>query len=157
VPGCTAKRMEKILSAPSPEPYYKAAPKGGFADIFFLTTLDKVPSFIEVMESEAARFGYPPERVGTYIQPIQQGRNVHLEFTLYYDPADAQRAGELFASASAALAAAGAFFSRPYGPWSGLAYARCPDTVAALRKVKDMLDPDGVLNRGKLCFTKEVV
>jgi hypothetical protein len=157
VPGCTAKRMEKILSAPSPEPYYKAAPKGGFADIFFLTTLDRVPDFTAVMSAEAEKFGYPPERVGTYIQPIQQGRNVHLEFTLYYGEADSERAGELFSSASAALSAAGAFFSRPYGPWAPLAYARCPDTVAALRKVKDMLDPDGVLNRGKLCFAKEGV
>ncbi len=157
VPGCSAKRMERILASPSPEPYYKSAPKGGFRDIFFLTTLDRVPDFVAVMEAEAERFGYPAERVGTYIQPIQQGRNVHLEFTLYYDPADAEKAGELFRSASAALSAAGAFFSRPYGPWADLAYARCPDTVAALRKVKDMLDPDGVLNRGKLCFQKEGV
>ncbi len=157
VAGCSARRMERILASPSPDPYYKAAPKGAFADIFFLTTLDKVPSFMEVMESTAERFGYPPERVGTYIQPIQQGRNVHLEFTLYYDPADAAKAGELFTAASQALSAAGAFFSRPYGPWADLAYARCPDTVAALRKVKDMLDPDHVLNRGKLCFQEEVV
>jgi FAD/FMN-containing dehydrogenase len=157
VPGCTGKRMERILAAPSPEPYYKAASKGGFSDIFFLTTLDKVPSFLAVMEAEAEKFDYPASRIGTYIQPIQQGRNVHLEFTLYYDPADAGKAGELFDSASAALSEAGAFFSRPYGPWSALAYARCPDTVSALRKVKDMLDPDGVLNRGKLCFTKEEV
>jgi FAD/FMN-containing dehydrogenase len=82
---------------------------------------------------------------------------VHLEFTLYFGEADAERAGELFSSASRALSDAGAFFSRPYGPWADLAYARCPDTVAALRKVKDMLDPDNVLNRGKLCFQKEVV
>jgi FAD/FMN-containing dehydrogenase len=157
VPGCSARRMERILAAPSPEPYYKAAPKGGFSDIFFVTTLDKVPSFVEVMEAEAEKLGYPASRVGTYIQPIQQGRNVHLEFTLYFDPADAGKALELFDAASAALSEAGAFFSRPYGPWSGLAYARCPDTVSALRKVKDMLDPDHVLNRGKLCFTKEEV
>jgi len=157
VPGCTARRMERILASPSSEPYYKEAPKGGFADIFFLTTLDRVPSFVEVMESTAERFGYPPERVGTYIQPIQQGRNAHLEFTLYYDPADSAKARELFDAASAALSEAGAFFSRPYGPWADLAYARCPDTVSALRKVKDMLDPDGVLNRGKLCFAREVV
>jgi FAD/FMN-containing dehydrogenase len=28
--------------------------------------------------------------------------------------------------------------------------------VEALKKVKDMLDPDNVLNRGKLCFGGEV-
>ncbi|RJP33566.1 MAG: FAD-binding oxidoreductase [Actinobacteria bacterium] len=157
VPGCPARKMERILAAPSPDPYYKAAPKGAFADIFFITTLDKAPSFLEVMEAEADKLGYPADRIGIYIQPIQQGRNVHLEFTLYYDPKDAGKANELFSSASQALSAAGAFFSRPYGPWAELAYARCPDTVAALRKVKDMLDPDGILNRGKLCFTEEVV
>lgn len=157
VPGCSWKRMERILAAPSPDPYYKTAPKGAFADIFFITTLDRVPGFVKVMEEEAGKAGYPADRIGIYIQPIQQGRNVHLEFTLYYDPADAAKAEELFSAASAALSQAGAFFSRPYGPWAELAYARCPDTVAALRKVKKMLDPDNVLNRGKLCFTEEVV
>jgi FAD/FMN-containing dehydrogenase len=160
VAGCSGKRMEEILSAPSREPYYKAAPKGAFLDIFFLTTLDKVPSFLSVMEAEAEKLSYPASEIGVYIQPIQQGRNVHLEFTLYYDPADQAdetRAKALFDYASRALCEAGAFFSRPYGPWAELAYARCPDTVSALRKIKEMLDPDGVLNRGKLCFAKEEV
>ncbi|MBC7231592.1 MAG: FAD-binding oxidoreductase [Actinobacteria bacterium] len=157
VPGCSWRRMEAILSSPSPEPYYKTGPRGDFLDLFFLTTLDRVPAFTEVMREEAERFSYPPERLGAYIQPIQQGRNVHVEFTLYFRPAERERALELFSSASAALASAGAFFSRPYGPWASLAYARCPDTVAALRKVKGILDPDHVLNRGKLCFKMEEV
>ena len=157
VAGCSWRRMERILSTPSPDPYYKALPRGGFLDIFFLTTLDRVPCFLEVMEAEAERFSYPKERIGVYLQPIQQGRNVHAEFTLYFRPQDREMARALFTSASAALSEAGAFFSRPYGPWADLAYARCPDTVAALRKVKGILDPDHVLNRGKLCFSGEVV
>lgn len=157
VPGCSWKKMERILAAPSPEPYYKTRPKGGFLDIFFLTTLDQVPRFLSVMEGEAERFGYPIQRLGVYIQPIQQGRNAHLEFTIYFNPEDAPKAREFHLSASRALSEAGAFFSRPYGVWSELAYARCPDTVRVLRKVKDMLDPDHVLNRGKLCFQEEVV
>lgn len=157
VPGCSWKKMERILAAPSPEPYYKTRPKGDFLDIFFLTTLDQVPRFISVMEGEAQRFGYPTQRIGVYVQPIQQGRNAHLEFTIYFNPEDAPKARELHLSASQALSEAGAFFSRPYGVWSEMAYARCPDTVRVLRKVKDMLDPDHVLNRGKLCFQEEVV
>jgi glycolate oxidase len=156
VPGCSWKLMENILASPSPEPYYKSRPKGAFLDIFFLTTLDRVPDYIAVMEAEAEKYGYPLSRIGTYIQPIQHGRSVHMEFTLYYDQADADRARDLFTSASSALCEAGAFFSRPYGPWSDMAYARCPDTVTVLKKVKNMLDPDGVLNRGKLCFGEEV-
>lgn len=157
VPGCSWKKMERILASPSPEPYYKMRPKGDFLDIFFLTTLDQAPRFISVMEAQAERFGYPTQRIGIYIQPIQQGRNAHLEFTIYFNPEDRPKALELFDSASRALSEAGAFFSRPYGAWSDLAYARCPDTVRVLRKVKDMLDPDHVLNRGKLCFEIEGV
>lgn len=156
VPGCSALRMEEILSGPSPEPYYKLRPRGAFLDIFFLTTLDKTPGFISIMEAQAEKSGYPKSRIGTYIQPIQQGRNAHLEFTIYYDPADAKQVRDLFTSASAALSDAGAYFSRPYGPWSDLVYPRFPKTVQMLKTTKNMLDPDGILNRGKLCFKEEV-
>ena len=158
IPGCSANKMEAILAAPSVDPYYKLRTKGAFLDIFFLTTLDKAQSFIDVMEREAEKKSYPKEEVGLYVQPIQHGRTIHMEFSLYYDPEDkedAARAKKLFKDASKALSDQGAFFSRPYGAWADLAYERCPDTVRVLRKVKDMLDPDGVLNQGKLCF-KEV-
>ncbi len=156
VPGCSAKRMEEILSKPSREPHYKLRPRGAFLDIFFLTTLDRTPGFISIMEAQAVNFGYPISRIGTYIQPIQQGRNVHMEFTIYYDPADSKQARDLFTSASSALCDAGAYFSRPYGLWSDLAYPKVPKTVQMLKATKNMLDPDGILNRGKLCFKEEV-
>lgn len=155
VPGASWRRMEEIISNPSPEPYYKTRSKGAFCEILFLTTLEAAPSFIPVIEEAAGRHGYPAGELGLYIQPIQHGRSCHMEFNIYYDPgdsADATRARELHEEASRALDEAGAFFSRPYGAWAGLAYARCPDTVVALKKIKEMLDPAGVLNRGKLCF-----
>lgn len=160
VPGCPAKKMEEILASPSPEPYYKTVPRGAFADIIFLATLDNVNSLVEVMANACERHGYPVPELGTYIQPIQQGRTAHVEFTIYYDPTDetqTRSAGELLVSASAELDTAGAFFSRPYGMLSEVAYSNCPDTVEALKKVKRVMDPDNVLNRGKLCFTEEVV
>jgi FAD/FMN-containing dehydrogenase len=159
VPGCTAKKMNKILSSPSKEPHYKKCIKGKFSDIFFLTTLDRVHEFVAVMENEAEILSYPVSDIGTYIQPIQQGRAVHLEFTLPYDPEDekdVERVRFLFTSAGSALLKAGAFYSRPYGIWSDLAYSRCPDTVSVLKKVKTIFDPDHVLNQGKLCFNEEV-
>jgi hypothetical protein len=152
VPGVAPRKIEETIGAPSAEPYFKLRPKGGFLDIFFLTTLDKVPSFISLMETCAVDRGYPPDELGIYIQPIQHGRTCHLEFNLYYDAANQERVRALHSAASKALCDAGAFFSRPYGEWSDLAYARCPDTVQALKRVKDMLDPSGLLNPGKLCF-----
>jgi FAD/FMN-containing dehydrogenase len=155
VPGASWRRLEEIISNPSPEPYYKTRSKGGFLEILFLATLDQVSSFIPVIEEAAGRHGYPAEELGLYIQPIQHGRTCHVEFNIHYDPedsADTARALELHKEASRDLDQAGAFFSRPYGAWAEMAYAHCPDTVVALKKIKEMLDPAGVLNRGKLCF-----
>jgi FAD/FMN-containing dehydrogenase len=155
VPGAGAVRMLEILDNPSPDPYWKLRFKGGFREISFLTTMDRTPAFIELMENQAAGSGYPAEEIAVYLQPVQQGRSCHLEFNLLYDPSDAKetaRAGKLFDEASRALRDAGAFFSRPYGPIAEIAYAGCPDTVETLRKVKAMFDPNHVMNRGRLCF-----
>ncbi len=155
IPGASGNHMMKLLDAPSTEPYWKQRPAGGFRDIFFLTTMDKTPAFIRLMEAMLERHGFAPENLGIYIQPIQQGRSCHLEFNLFYDPSDApesDKVEQLLGEASAALAGAGAFYSRPYGACADIAYGRCPDTVDALLKLKGILDPNGVLNRGKLCF-----
>lgn len=160
VPGCDGGRMAQILAAPSREPYYRTAPRGAFRELFFLSTLDRAESLIEVMEAECESGGYPARELGIYMQPVQQGRAAHVEFTLYYDPDDGEAGAsvqDVLASAPRALDEAGAFFSRPHGSWSEVAYGGCPDTVAALEKVKRVMDPDNVLNRGKLCFAGEVV
>ncbi len=155
IPGASANHMMKLLSAPSAEPYWKLRPRGGFREIFFLTTMDKTPSFIALMEDILASRGFAREDMGVYIQPIQQGRSCHVEFNLAYDPADAASADaaeKVILEAGPALVEAGAFFSRPYGSVVPVVYGRCPDTVDALRILKGILDPNGVLNRGKLCY-----
>lgn len=155
VPGANWRGFLDTISNPCGERYYKTRPRGAFLELPFLTTLDRAASFIPVVEAAAERHRYPPGELGVYIQPIQHGRTCHMEFNIYHDPGDSSdtdRARALHAEAARALDEAGAFFSRPYGELAGLAYAGCPDTVLALKKVKEMLDPRGVLNRGKLCF-----
>jgi len=155
VPGINAPDMAAIIDSPGEEPYWKLRYKGACREIFFLTTMDEVPAYLDIMKKEAGKFDFPREQIGTYVQPIQQGRACHLEFILPYDPADAQdagRAGELFLGASKEMADQGAFFSRPYGPWAELAYSKCPDTVAAITKVKEIVDPERILNRGRICL-----
>ncbi len=159
LPVAGADEVMEIIDNPSGEPFWKLRLKGGVREIFFLTTLDKASGFMRRMQELARAHRFPMANAGLYIQPIQQGRNCHLEFHLYYDPGDEQEAArveELFVEASVKLADSGAFFSRPYGAWADIAYSRCPDTVLMLRKVKDMLDPNGVMNKGKLCFGEVV-
>ncbi len=154
----SAEEFGRIIGRSSGEPYYKYKPRGDFLDIFFLTTLDKAEGFIQVMDEVAGEYSFESDKLGLYIQPIQHGRTVHLEFTIHFDGAvklEKDNALKFFRAASEKLSEAGAFYSRPYGIWSHIAYERCPDTVSALRKVKGILDPENILNRGKLCF-KEV-
>jgi FAD/FMN-containing dehydrogenase len=46
----------------------------------------------------------------------------------------------------------GAFFSRPYGPWAPMVYARDRNGAQMLQRLKSVFDPAGILNPGKLCF-----
>jgi len=153
--GISGAKFAGLISKPSSEPYYKENLKGGFADIHFLSTMDKAKGFIQVMSDCAADQGYPSSELGIYIQPILFGRSCHIEFSLYYNPEDkaARNAiNSLYLKASEKLSKAGAFYSRPYGYWSDLAYERCNDTAIALKKIKSIFDPEHILNQGKLVF-----
>lgn len=156
--GVAANQMVDLVSRPSEGPYWKFRKSGACHDIFFLTTLDRTPEFARLMDGLMREFGLARENLGAYIQPIRHGTGCHLEFNLMYDPnrpEDADRLPALFERASRACLDLGGFFSRPYGLWSELAYAQCPDTVRALKKIKNIFDPRGVMNPGRLCFGKE--
>jgi FAD/FMN-containing dehydrogenase len=124
-------------------------------DIFFLATLDRASGFVQTVLEMAIQTGYPSDRIGIYIQPQHQGVSQHVEFTIPYDAADkkdAAQAKRLFTAASQALIAQGAYFSRPYGPWADLVYSRDATATRVLRTVKQIVDPNHVMNPGKLCF-----
>jgi FAD/FMN-containing dehydrogenase len=151
----TASNLLKTVQHPSQEPYWKLRYRGASQDIFFLTIYDKLPELIAIMNDAAAAAGYPAADMGIYVQPLVQGSNLHCEFNLFYDPAnpkESHRIRELAAAATQRLMAAGAHFSRPYGENTRMIMNRDAATVAALKKVKNMLDPDNILNPGKLCF-----
>ncbi len=155
IPGVSAEDFSRLLSQPSPEPYWKTRFKGGVQDIFFLTTLDKVPDFIAAMNDLARQQHFPLENIGVYIQPIVQGTSCHCEFNLYYNPSknsDVEATRKLINLGSEKISALGGFFSRPYGAWKDIAYRRAEGTINMQKKVKEIFDPNGVLNPGKLCF-----
>jgi FAD/FMN-containing dehydrogenase len=154
LPGTTARAVEAVLGASS-EPYWKLRWRGACAEIFFLTTLDKACGLVDTLRGLAADRLYCTEDIGVYIQPTVQGANCHVHLDLSYAPAsrhDAAKVAWLVDEGAAVLAGAGAFFSRPYGPWARVAYDRNPQVAVAQRKLKQIFDPNGILNPGKLCF-----
>jgi FAD/FMN-containing dehydrogenase len=151
----SAAEMLKMVRRPSDEPYWKLRYKGACHDIFFITTYDKLEGQISVMYELANEFGYPASDMGIYLQPIVQGANCHCEFNLFYDPqnpGELNRVEELSAEAVNVLMATGAFFSRPYDKSARMIVNRDAAYVEALTRVKEILDPNRVMNPGKLCF-----
>lgn len=155
IPGAKSEEVAKIISKTSEEPYWKIRYKGEGHEIFFVTTLEQTPKFIAKTYELAGCYRYPKTDIGVYLQPTVQGTNCHCEFNLNYDPTiqeEVEKVKRFVTEGARALASMGGFFSRPYGPWSDIAYGGVPDNVIALRKLKNIFDPNGIMNPGKLCF-----
>ncbi len=155
IPGARDGEVLERLLNPSREPYWKLDYKGGCQDIFFLTTLNRTPEFIETMYSASQALGYSPSEIGIYIQPQHLGVSCHCEFSLPYDPSNPREVSKtqrLLTEVSATLLNQGAFFSRPYGIWADMVYNRDAQATMALKKLKGIFDPNNVMNPGKLCF-----
>jgi FAD/FMN-containing dehydrogenase len=151
----TGLDLVTALNDLSGESYWKLGYKGACQDIFFITTLDKTPRFLDTMYTLLEEFGFPTSDMGVYIQPVHQGTSCHCEFNLPFDPGNAAEVVQmkkLFITASERLLNQGAFFSRPYGIWADMAFNRDSQATVTLKKLKAIFDPKGILNPGKLCF-----
>jgi hypothetical protein len=151
----SAFELLEAIRHPSAEPYWKLRYKGSCHDIFFLTIYDKLPRLIEAMYATADRAGYPASDIGIYLQPIVQGTSCHCEFNLFYDqgsPRELADVRKLSTDAIKNLMNKGAFFSRPYGENTSIIINRDAATVTTLKKIKSILDPNNIMNPGKLCF-----
>lgn len=146
----------RVISGPwTKEPYWKLRRSDRCHEIFFLAPLSKAGDFAELMRDLIAKSRCPKLEYGAYIQPLVQGREAHCAFLLPCDRSNKEEAAavrEIFLSASAILMSKGAFFSRPYGPWASMVYRDYPDGAKMLRTLKNIFDPNGILNPGKLCF-----
>ena len=129
--------------------------RGDHAEVLFVATLDRVSGFVETARAAALSLGFSPGDVGVYVQPQHQGVTHHVELSLPFDPGDPDqtwRARRFHDIAAERLIAAGAYFSRPYGSWAPAVYNRDAASRDALRKIKAIFDPAGIMNPGKLCF-----
>jgi FAD/FMN-containing dehydrogenase len=155
VSGIGGDQVMAALVNPSPEPYWKSGYKGACQDIFFMTTLDKVPEFLNTVFAAANALQYEVADIGIYLQPQHQGTSCHCEFNVPYDPGnktEAARVRELLETCSEALIRQGAYFSRPYGIWADMVYNRDAANKQMTKTIKGIFDPNNILNPGKLCF-----
>ena len=151
--GKEGTALLNLLRSPwKKEPYWKERFKERCCDIFFYTTVDRIPSFTRLVTRVASRKGYDPTEIGHYFQPLEGGRACSLEFNFPWNGEEREKINDLYITVSTALASEGAFFGRPYGYWSELVYNRNSGLTTTLRDLKKVLDPNHIMNPGKLCF-----
>ena len=140
---------------PRGETYWKFRYKGFCQDIFFHTTLNRVPEFTKYVYELAAKYQYPAEDIGCYIQPLERGRACYCEYSFHFDLndlKDVERIRSLVNETSERLHVEGSLFTRPYGSWSNMVYDKATTYAMTLKEIKKIFDPNDIMNPGKLCF-----
>ena len=151
VGGITAADvMKKAYNPCEPGKYWHDGLKGKSADIFFLTTMDKVHEFTDKMNELADKFGVPANEIAVCVQPKHMGVCCRVEFILPYDAQDEENVCKLFETASKAFCDMGGFFSRPYGKMARVQLSKDGMGTITLNKLKGIFDPNNIMNTGKL-------
>ncbi len=146
-----AEVLLDMATRPCGETDWRYRLKGHCLSLFFLTTLDRAPELVDIFIDLAGANAFK-ESVGVYIQPIIQNHACHVELMCPFDPAkpnDVELMRGLEKEAVTKLARKGAFFSRPYGSAGDVVFGQNPLSYEVLKKMKEIFDPNRVLNRGK--------
>jgi len=153
VPGL-ARIMEAALLRPW-RVLKKFNYRGSVHDLNYAVPLKKVALMESVIKETCRSDGYNPAELGGYLLPVERGRAVHCEFDLHCDLSNRSEAAtvkQVWLKASEALINRGAYFSRPYGPWAEMMYRRSGSYTRKLKEIKGEVDPNHIMNPGKLCF-----
>jgi hypothetical protein len=146
----SAEVTDLLVRKASKEPYWKLRLRGDVRELFFLTTISRTPSFVELVQDILGKGKFPLKDMGIYIQPMLHGNCCHLEFDLYFPLGENEGVEKIISEASRIAFEKGAFFSRPYGEWSDMVYGHYSHTHKIIGKVKEILDPNRVLSPGRL-------
>jgi len=149
--------IEQRLRQPWPEDitYWKLRDKGACSVVSFNTLLEKAPELTQITHDFLARNGYEAKDMGGYVQPIERARVCFCEYGLSYDPENPEEVAlvkKLYADLTEFLYDKGTLFTRPYGAQAEIVYGRATSYTSTLKQLKQVFDPNNIMNPGKLCF-----
>ncbi len=160
IAGIEQKDMIPILDGQTVDPHPKYSDQTVATDIFYTTTLDRLPNHIAHVENFLEQHQFPLDRLNIYIQPVIQARATHLEFSLIADRPEMSNnistsykfVSKIGKDIAEYAVLNGGFFSRPYKLVKEFAFAGHEVYMDGLRRLKKIFDPNDILNKGELCF-----
>jgi FAD/FMN-containing dehydrogenase len=129
--------------------------RGAWNPIFCYTMKENLPVFHNLVTTLASKHSYSPEDLGFFLLPLNHGATFYFEPSFYRNPenkSETQKVGKLFLEAGKELIQQGAFFDRPYPLWAETVYSRAPVYHEKIREIKRMVDPNNIMNPGKLAL-----
>lgn len=146
--GDAAQRILKEIDQPNGYLGFKEL-KGAYHVIPFMCMGMQVPMFTGVATQLAQAHGFDPSDLGVMLVPVEASR-FSLHLSLFSAASQSQSTHQLFDGLSSTLLKMGAFFSRPYGEWAGQLFAKATSYKALIKVFKETIDPQGIMNPGKL-------
>jgi FAD/FMN-containing dehydrogenase len=129
--------------------------KGTIHPLTFYSPNTRVSEFENILTNSARNQRYQEDEIGGFLLPIERARAIFCQFDLHFDPDDSKEKKQFqkfYQTVSEKLIGEGAFFDPPYGIWAEMVYQKTGTYTEYLRKLKSELDPNGIMNPGKLCF-----
>ena len=124
---------------------------GRSEDLYFVTTLDRSPAFIRAFKKEAEITGYDPEDLQFYLQPLHQGSSIQFEALIPFTTHNSEKVKQLRSRLVKKASELNGYFARPYKTEETLIeLAKNPGAAKLLSEIKDIFDPDHILNPGRL-------
>lgn len=156
----SAERLLHAARTPCGETDWRHALAGNALSVCFQTTLDRSEAFIRLALQTATQAlrdlpACASAQWAVYVQPVVQNRACEVELFFPYDPADPQQLAvmmQLEQKLFDVLNEAHAFFSRPYGVAELKVFENNPLNTRFLHKMKNIFDPQRILNPGKFGF-----